>query len=87
MPYITQKEREFIRDDRNLNLILVWLRTLPVEQRKGFVAYIVNLLAKHSFTHNYFGLSTGIDAVRSAYREMVKELDEYEAEKKKLNGT
>jgi len=86
MPYIKSKERNFVLKYKELIFLVEWLRTVKVQDRKGFVAFIVNFIAKHSFTPNYFGMSTGTDAVRSAYREMLKELDEYEAEKKKVNG-
>ena len=86
MPYIKQKKRAFILKDRNLEEWANWLRTVPVEQRKGFVAYIVNYIGKYSFTDNYFGKSTGLDAVRSAYEEMKIELQLYEYEKKMENG-
>ena len=86
MPFIKSKERDFVLKYKELNYLVEWLRTVPVEDRKGFVAFIINFIGKHSFTENYFGMSTGTDAVRSAYREMVKELDEYEAKKKKENG-
>jgi hypothetical protein len=66
--------------------LLDYLLTVPIELRKGFVAYIVMALGKHAFPSNYFGKSTGKDAVESAFVELKKELDEYEAQKKEENG-
>lgn len=63
-----------------------YLKTVPVERRKGFVAWAVMYMAKYTFNLNYFGRSTGTDAVRSAFVELKKELDEYEQEKKEENG-
>lgn len=86
MPYIKYKERDFIVLKKELGALVSWLGSVPIEKRKGFVAYIVNYIGKHSFTNNYFGKSTGTDAVRSAYKEMVIDLFEYEVKKKKENG-
>ena len=86
IPYVKNRERKFILHRQELKRLLDWLITVPVEKRKGFVAYIVNYLGKHSFTDDYFGKSTGLDAVRIAYREMEKELYKYEAQKKLESG-
>jgi len=86
MPYIKQKERDFILTDQGLDRLVEWLHTMPVTNRKGFVAYIINYIGKHSFDYNYFGKSTGLDAVRSAFTEMKRDLFNYECLKKAENG-
>ncbi len=85
MPYIKQHQRDECLEN-GLADFLTYLLTVSVENRKGFVAYAVEYLGKHSFGQNYFGLSTGTDAVRSAYNEMEKDLAAYEAKKRLENG-
>ncbi len=86
MPYIKIKEREFILNDKGFDLFVTWLGTIPVQERKGFVAFATEYMAKYSFTNNYFGKSTGVDAVRSAYIEMQLDLLTYEKQKRDENG-
>jgi len=86
MPYITPKERNFIQVDKGLWDLVAWLETVTIEKRKGYIAYIVNYVAKHSFNQNYFGKSTGTDAIRSAFVEMKRDLIIYEIKKKEENG-
>jgi len=85
MPFLKQAQRAVCLE-QGLEEYTKWMKTIPVELRKGFVAFSVEYLARYAFTDNYFGKSTGTDAIRSAYVEMDKDLDEYEDEKKDLNG-
>ena len=86
MPYIGQKKRNFILLERGWGDVLKWLRTIDVQERKGFLAYTLEYLALYSFEQNYFGRSTGLDALRSAYNELEKDLAAYEAKKRFENG-
>jgi len=85
MPYIENEKREECLE-QGLEGLVQYLMSVPVETRKGFVAYCVKFLGKHCFKENYFGKSTGTDAVRSALREMIKDLDSYENTKRLENG-
>lgn len=85
MPYIKKSMKDEI-ESQGFSDLCDYLNTVPIDLRKGFVAYIVMYLGKCCFPYSYFGLSTGADAVRSALTELVKELEEYEAKKKEENG-
>jgi len=86
MPYITRDEAKFIKIDQNVERLVDWLLSVPEHRRKGYVAYIVKFIGKWAFKGNYFGISTGTDAVRSALTELVKDLEEYKKQKKEVNG-
>ncbi len=87
MPFIKQQERTFIKNDQGLETMLNWLLTISVEKRKGYLAYIVMYLGKYFGGEvNYFNLSTGTDAVRSALNELERELKNYEKKKSWENG-
>ena len=85
MPYITRKMKNEVLE-QGLQELHEYLSTVPIETRKGMVAYVVMELGKNVFPVSYFGKSTGADAVRSAFIELKKELDNYETEKKIQNG-
>ena len=86
MPYIKLEDRKELAKNGGLNSVWNYLLHLSTEKRKGAVAYIVMYLAVESFTKDYFGLSTGTDAVRSALYELENKLADYEQEKKQQNG-
>ena len=86
MPYVKQEPNRRIAKEQGLEQFRDWLRTLPVEQLKGDLAFAVKYLGLTAYGYNYFGLSTGTDAVRSALRELELDLANYEAEKKSENG-
>lgn len=86
MPYIDLQAREFILVDKDLYRFTEWLTTVPIEQRKGFLAYIIEYLTKYSFDLNYFGRSTGLDALRSAFIELKQDLLVYEKKKREEHG-
>lgn len=85
MPYIGNKMKKECKE-QGFEEFVQYLTTVPVALRKGFVAWATMYMAKHCFTANYFGKSTGTDAVRSAFIELEKGLAKYEAKKKRLNG-
>lgn len=85
MPYTTEKMRLEALEN-GLEEFTAYLYTLPIELRKGFLAHAVMYLGKYTFDYNYFGLSTGCDAVRSALVELKRELQEYEDKAKERNG-
>lgn len=85
MPYIKQDQREVVQRE-GLADLTTWLASVPVEDRKGFLAYALEYLTLYSFKQNYFGRSTGLDALRSAYNELEADLKKYESKKREENG-
>lgn len=85
MPYIKLSQREEVLN-QGLDELVTYLQTVPIENRKGFVAYAAEYMAKYAFQQTYFGMSTGTDALRSAFVEMRKDLSSYEAKKRHENG-